>query len=494
MSARRRRTTAAALGLAAIGAVAWQRRGRPRHHVAVRRATFAARNAELVRLGARVGATYASAAARKAFASAERRVQIDHERELTTASQVAERLGHMKGALMKLGQMASYLDEGLPEPLRLALAQLQTSAPPMSGELAAGVIERELGARPEELFCAWDPDPIAAASIGQVHRAIVRDPTSGDERAVAVKVQYPGVDAAIEADLRNADLLGALLKQGFSGLDPDEMVAEIKERLVEELDYRLEAEHQRRFAEYYRGHPFIHVPEVLDHLSTHRVLTTELVNGHTWAELATWDQRERDLAGETIFRFVFRSLYGMHAFNGDPHPGNYLFHGDGRVTFLDFGLVKHFSDDEMATFVAMVRAAAYDHDMHEFRRIVERAGMLRPGAPVDTEEVGEYFGHFYQAVRADQTVTWSSAYASSVVRHTFDRSSPIGQYATVPRSFVFIQRINLGLYAILGELQATGNYRRIAEELWPFVQGPPSTALGQAEADWLARRGHLSPT
>lgn len=484
----------AALAVAGVGVGVRPRRGHRshRHHVAIRRGTFAARNTELVRLGARVGATYASAAARKAFASAERRVQIDHERELTTAAQVAERLGHMKGALMKLGQMASYLDEGLPEPLRLALAQLQTSAPPMSGELAAEVIERELGARPEQLFCEWDPDPIAAASIGQVHRAIVRDPRTGQERAVAVKVQYPGVDAAIEADLRNADLLGALLKQGFGGLEPDEMVAEVRQRLTEELDYGLEADHQRRFAEYFRGHPFIHVPDVIDHLSTHRVLTTELVNGHTWAELQTWDQHERDLAGEAIFRFVFRSLYGMHAFNGDPHPGNYLFHGGGRVTFLDFGLVKHFTTDEMVTFVAMVKAAAYDHDMAEFRRIVEQAGMLRPGAPVDTDAVGEYFGHFYESVRADRPVTWSSAYASSVVRHTFDRSSPIAQYATVPRAFVFIQRINLGLYAILGELRASGNYRRIAEELWPFVQGPPSTPLGHAEADWLARRDRLA--
>ena len=446
------------------------------------------RSARVARLGARVGGTYAGTAARKVFASTERRIELDERRRLSTAQQVADELGRMKGALMKLGQMASYLDEGLPEPLRLALAQLQSNAPPMSPELAESVIESELGAPPAQVFTEWDPEPIAAASIGQVHRAVITDPSTGQERAVAVKVQYPGVDEAISADLRNADLLGTVLRQGFGGLDPTEMVSEIKERLTEELDYRREADNQRRFAEFYRGHPRIHVPEVVDHLSTARVLTTELVDGHTWAELLTWDQTERDRAAETIFRFIFRSLYTMRAFNGDPHPGNYLFHGDGRVTFLDFGLVKEFDPTEMETFETMVRLAAVEHDVPGFRSVLEEAGMLLGDAPVDTDEVGDYFSHFYEPVSTDREMTWTPAYASSIVRHTFDRSSPISQYATVPRAFVFIQRINLGLYALLGELGARGNYRRIAEELWPFMGSAPSTPLGQDEAEWLDGR------
>ncbi len=443
------------------------------------------RNVDLASLGLKVGSTYASTAARKVFATAERRIELDSERELKTAEAISERLGNMKGALMKLGQMASYVDEGLPGPLREALAQLQSNAPPMSADLAAQVIREELGRHPDELFVEWDPQPLASASIGQVHRAVVVDPATGLERAVAVKVQYPGVAEAIAADLRNADLLGAILKQGFGGLDPDEMVAEIKERITDELDYELEARNQTVFADHYRGHPFIHVPEVLPSLSTRRVLTTELVTGHTWADALTWDQEQRDMIGETLFRFVFRSLYGMHLFNGDPHPGNYLFHGDGRVTFFDFGLVKHFSDTEMHTFVSMVRTAAYEHDVPAFRRILESAGMLRPGAPVPDDEVGEYFSQFYESVREDKQVTWSGEYASRIVRHTFDRTSPISQYATVPKAFVFIQRINLGLYALLGELTASGNYRKMAEELWPFVQGPPSTPIAEAEQPWL---------
>ena len=407
---------------------------------------------------------------------------------MRTARQVADELGNMKGALMKLGQMASYLDDGLPEPLRMALAQLQSQAPPMSIDLVHDVIRSEFGRGVEDIFVEFDEEPIAAASIGQVHRAIIIDPATGRERAVAVKVQYPGVADAIDSDLRTADLLGTLLAFGFKSLNPEEMVAEIKDRLREELDYANEARNQRMFADFYRGHPFIHVPEVVDHLSTAKVLTSELVVGSTFNEVLEWDQEERDKAGEAIFRFVFRSLYRFRAFNGDPHPGNYVFHGNGRVSFLDFGLIKHFSQDEMLMFQSMVKAAVLDGDMAEYRRIIEEAGMLQKDAPVSTEDAGDYFAHFYEPVRESRVVEWTSAYATSIVRHTFDRTSSIAQYATVPRSFVFIQRINLGLYAILGQLGCAGNYRRISEELWPMTSAPPSTPMGELEAGWLGRR------
>ena len=139
----------------------------------------------------------------------------------------------------------------------------------------------------------------------------------------------------------------------------------------------------------------------------------------------------------------------------------------------------------MATFETMVRLAAVEHDVPGFRTILEGAGMLQPDAPVDTADVGTYFSRFYEPISQHRNITWTPEYASGIVRHTFDRSSPISQYASVPRAFVFIQRINLGLYALLGDLNATGNYRAIAEELWPFMQSPPSTPLGEAEAEWL---------
>jgi predicted unusual protein kinase regulating ubiquinone biosynthesis (AarF/ABC1/UbiB family) len=346
----------------------------------------------------------------------------------------------------------------------------------------------EFGALPTDLFVTWDPEPIAAASIGQVHRAVLR--VDDDEVAVAVKVQYPGVADAIESDIRTADLLGTLLAFGFKSLDPEAMVAEIKERLTEELDYTREANNQQLFADFYRDHPFIHVPKVFTSMSTSKVLTTELVSGATWSEVLTWDQESRDRVAETIFRFVFRSLYRFRAFNGDPHPGNYVFRDDGRVSFLDFGLVKYFSESEMDTFQRMIKAAAIDHDVEEFRRIIEDAGLLRKDAPITTDEAGSYFSHFYEPVSESRDMTWTSEYATSIVRHTFDRSSPIAPYATVPKSFVFIQRINLGLYALLGQLGARGNYRRIAEELWPMTNSPASTELGRLEETWLSSVRH----
>lgn len=456
------------------------------HRPPVRARTRKARRAELARLGGRAGAGFALHRARRTFASAERQAELDQQFQLRTAEQVAEALGGMKGAFMKLGQMASYLDVGLPEPAREALAGLQQDAPPMAPELAAEVIERELGTPPERLFLEWDPVPLASASIGQVHRAITRD-----EQAVAVKVQYPGVDEAIGADLESAGLVFGAMGLALSGFDPGPLVAEIRARVVEELDYANEARNQQLFADFYRGHPFVHVPEVVTELSTARVLTTELAEGVRFDAMATWDPDECNLAAEAIYRFVFRSLYRLSAFNGDPHPGNYLFRPGGQVTFLDFGLVKHFSPSEVELFGDMIRAMVMQGDVARYRRIIEDIGLLRRGAPVSDQQVHEYFSHFYEFVLRDEVVTITPQWSTDAVSRFFDPTGPYGpiiREANLPASFVIIQRINLGLMAILGDLGATANFRRIAEELWPWVDGPPATEMGKAEADWLAAK------
>lgn len=417
------------------------------------------------------------------FASAERKDALDRAQELKTGEQVAATLGNMRGVMMKLGQMASYLDDGLPQAVRDALAQLQQNAPPMSAELAAGVVQEQLGAPPDEVFARWDPLPIAAASIGQVHRAITRD-----DRAVAVKVQYPGIDRGIRADLDNTAMLIQMGKMVFRGVEPGPIVAELRARLLEEIDYTQEAENQRLFASFYKGHPFITIPEVVDELSTRRVLTTELATGARFSELAGWSQEERDLAGETIYRFVFRSLYQMHAFNGDPHPGNYLFDGDGRVTFLDFGLVKHFRPSEVDVIERMVREIVLEPDPEAYRATLVEEGLLPADAPVSTDDVIAYFAHFYKIIMDDAPMQFTHEYASETVQRTLDtagRFRHVTKIANLPPSFVVLQRINLGLYAVLAALGATANWRRIGEELWPSVKGPPSTALGRLEAPWL---------
>ena len=444
------------------------------------------RSRKLARMGAKGGATYAVHKARRTFASAERQDELDVAFQLRTAEQVAEALGHMKGALMKLGQMASYLDTGIAEPVREVLAGLQQDAPPMSPELAADTVAQELGAPPDRVFLEWDPVPIASASIGQVHRALTRD-----GRAVAVKVQYPGVDEAIRADLDNAGLLFGVVGMMFPGLEAGPLVEEIRARVVEELDYELEARSQQLFADYYRDHPFIHVPDVVPELSTGRVLTSDLADGVRFDELLTWSQDERNLAAEAIYRFVFRSLYRLHAFNGDPHPGNYLFRPGGRVTFLDFGLVKYFEPHEVTEFERMITSYVLERDLPAFRRVIEEIGLLTPGLPFTDEQVDEYFGHFYTFVADDAEVTITPEWSSQTVQRFFDPTGPYGEIAkaaNLPASFVIIQRINLGLMAILGDLAATANFRRIAEELWPWVDRPPTTEMGKAEAAWFADR------
>jgi predicted unusual protein kinase regulating ubiquinone biosynthesis (AarF/ABC1/UbiB family) len=432
-----------------------------------------------LRLALRGGARYAGNAPRLFAAAGEHRQRLRNDLALRTAQDVAATLGTMKGVLMKLGQMASYVDGGLSPAARRTLSTLQDSVPPMSPELAAQVVTEELGLPPERAFAAWDPEPIAAASIGQVHRAI-----TPDGRAVAVKVQYPGIAETIEADLGNVALLRRMLKITAPSQDVDALLAELRERITEELDYRGEARNQQMFADFYRGHPTIGVPEVIAELSTRRVITSELADGARFAELAGWSQAERDLAAETIYRFVFRSLYQAHAFNGDPHPGNYLFHGGGRVTFLDFGLVKHFTPEEMQPLISMVKHLCVDNDPEGFRRAMEDAGFLMRGTPLATDMIIEHMAVFYDTVREPGPRTMTGEYASAVRRRFFDFGSPLAAYAAIPRSYVILQRINLGLFALLGELSATADWRRIAEEIWPFVQGPPSTPMGEAEAAW----------
>jgi predicted unusual protein kinase regulating ubiquinone biosynthesis (AarF/ABC1/UbiB family) len=424
--------------------------------------------------------------ARGVLADEDRRAELEAEYQLRTAEQVAAMLGGMKGALMKLGQMASYLDQGLPEPVRDALSQLQSDAPPMAPELVAEVVRGELGAGPRDLFAEWDDRPLASASIGQVHRAV-----TGDGREVAVKVQYPGVDRAVASDLENTDLLFNVMSFLFPGMDPKPIVAELRERLVEELDYRIEAAHQRLFASYYDGHPHIHVPGVVDELSGARVLTTELAEGARFAEVLDWPDEERQLAAETLYRFAFGSIYRLRAFNGDPHPGNYLFRPGGRVTFLDFGLCKRFTDTEVANFEEMIRAMVLDRDPRAYQRVLERIGILPAGFEVSEEDLVSYFGHFYEFVMEDRVMEITPEWSSRSVRQFFDLSGPhaeIMKAANLPPSMVIIQRINLGLFALFGDLGARNNWRRIAEELWPFVAGPPSTPLGAAAAAWAQER------
>ncbi len=442
------------------------------------------RGAGVAAMGTRIAVSRVARRVRSRLAPAERRDEVARAVDQRAAAHLASSLGQMKGALMKLGQLASFLDEGLPEPYRLALAQLQAAAPPMPAAVAARVVESELGRSPAKLFASWDPEPVAAASIGQVHRA-----TRRDGRVVAVKVQYPGVAEAIRADLANTALLGRMLPVVFPSLDPAVLVTELRDRIGEELDYRHEATNQQAFVDHYQGHPFIHVPAVHHDLTTSRVLTTDFVTGARFEEVVSWDRAQRDLAGETLFRFVFRSIHRLGMFNGDPHPGNYLFGPDGQVTFLDFGLVKTFTPTEVRVFHDMIETLVLRGDGDAYRRTLEGVGLLRRDPALTTDEVVAFFAHFHDLVMRPGRRTVGRDYAAETVRRVLDTTSPVARDVDLPPMFVIVQRINLGLYALLARLEATADWRRIAEELWPMTDGPPAGELGRAERRWSDSRG-----
>ena len=284
----------------------------------------------------------------------ERATAAESERTAALVQQLVDQLGQMRGAAMKIGQMISMVDfDGLPEEerdeLQRRLAALRDDVPPVRFADLEKLMRQEFGGPLGRVFRDFDEQAFAAASIGQVHRATTVD---GDE--VAVKIQYPGVAEAVETDLRNATLLLPLIKRLAPGLDAKALASEMRERISEELDYELEAQNQRRIGRLMRGHPFVLVPRVHTDLSTRRVLVSEYVEGEGFEAVRRADEAQRDRYGEIVFRLHFGLLYRDRIALGDPHPGNYLLPPDGRVCFLDFGLVRHVA----AARVAVERAIA----------------------------------------------------------------------------------------------------------------------------------------
>jgi len=296
-------------------------------------------------VGGQTVRSYASRAA-NLTRSQDARQAAAERRQIEEAEKIVDVLGHMEGVAMKVGQMVSVIDlEGLPpddpERFQSKLASLRDSAPRVSFKEMRKVIEDDLGERLENVFDEFEPEAVAAASIGQVYRARL-----DDGRRVAVKVQYPRVAAAVRADLQNIGLLLAA-KRIAPLLDAKAVAQELRERLGEELDYEHEAQAQRDFARRFSGHPFIVIPTVLSELSGERVLVSEWVDGAEFEEVKQLDQAARDRFGEIVFRFFFGSLYRDGDFSGDPHPGNYQLLEDGRVAFMDFGMTKRIPSERL---------------------------------------------------------------------------------------------------------------------------------------------------
>jgi predicted unusual protein kinase regulating ubiquinone biosynthesis (AarF/ABC1/UbiB family) len=442
------------------------------------------RTTRIWRLTARRAASWALLRARGARASEEKRARLEQQFAIRTAEDVARELGNMKGAIMKAGQMLSFIADGLPPEARAALATLQADVPPMAPSLAERVVREELGADPSRLFLDWDPVPVAAASIGQVHRAVLPD-----GRLVAVKVQYPGVDVAIKSDLDNAELLyGLFASFALKNLDVKGLVDELRDRMSDELDYRIEARSQTEFADRYRGHPFISVPDVVPERSARRVLTSEWVEGMRWDDfLATADPDARQRAGEVLFRFAMGSIHQARTFNGDPHPGNYRFGADGTVTFLDFGLVKRWSAAELAELMPVLDCLL-DQDEPGMVRTLEEAGFLAPGHGLDPHQVWEYVSGPYQPY-LEPSFTFTRSWTSETLARTLDLNGSFGAVIAnlnLPPSYVILDRVVWGMSALLGRMEASGPWRSILSEYRKDT--PTLTELGRLEAAWRAQR------
>jgi predicted unusual protein kinase regulating ubiquinone biosynthesis (AarF/ABC1/UbiB family) len=411
-------------------------------------------------------------------------------RQLDTAKQIVAVLGTMKGAAMKLGQVMSFLDVGLvPEEHRdefqAELAKLRDAAPTVSFKQMRRVIEDDLEEPIAKVFASFEEEPIAAASIGQVYRATLAD----DGREVAVKVQYPGVAAAVRADLQNLDMIMRLLKRMTPGLDVKALTEEIRERIGEELDYELEAQNQRSLARIFAGHPFIVVPDVVSSLTRERVLVSDFVSGVGFEELKTRPQAERDRIGEIVFRFFLGCLYRHRQFSGDPHPGNFLLQADGRVAFLDFGLFKRMDAAPVELELACQRAVV-EGDAATLHRLLAESGFLPEPERVNPDHLLAFIRDAIWWYTSDETVALTPEIATHVMIESSDpRSSHFREmrHQQMLPEHLFGRRMEMLTLAVLSQLRARANWHRIARE-WMYGD-EPVTELGHAEAAFYGRSG-----
>jgi predicted unusual protein kinase regulating ubiquinone biosynthesis (AarF/ABC1/UbiB family) len=396
-----------------------------------------------------------------------------------TAEAMLKTLGEMKGLPLKLGQMASYIDglapPGYEEKFQDVLKKLQAKAPPLSREAAERVVSKELGI-PEVVFAEWEADPFAAASIGQVHRATTQ---SGDR--VAVKVQYPDIDKAIENDLKSISMLEAMVAPVGRKYHTKEAVDEIRAVFLAELDYRREADNAEKFRLIHEGDDEIVIPKVFHTLSTRRVLTAELIGGEDYATFVKRaSQEERNAASATIWRFMFRALFRHGWLYADPHPGNYRFLGGGKIAFLDFGCIK-VMPPSLVEGTKWYLTSAMDEQWDEFEKAcVEFLGY----DPTDTEVYKLYIDYtkmLLEPLTRDATFRHTHEIAREAVAFLVRGSKRVMKpkegelLPNLPKPIhpppdnFFMNRLQWGLASVMAGISGEGNYRRIAE---PWIRGP----------------------
>jgi predicted unusual protein kinase regulating ubiquinone biosynthesis (AarF/ABC1/UbiB family) len=407
---------------------------------------------------------------------------------LESAARTTATLGQLRAGALKLGQMASFLElEAIPAEYRALyqseLAKLREHAPPISWPLARQVLEEEWGAAPGSVLAELSQQPAAAASIGQVHRGRLKD-----GREVAIKVQYPRVGDALDADLKAMALILRIAQRSAPGLDAREAAAELRTRLMEELDYEREAEHQGAYARAYDGHPFIRVPWVVPELTGRRVLVSEWAEGAHFEQIRDLPQPERDRFAEILVRFYIGQLDVVGRLNGDPHPGNYVLRADGVVVFLDFGAVKVLDSSYRRHQVDNTRAYIM-RDRELLLRSMQRGGFIADAIDVDPDVLMRMLAANDGWLLDDRARTFDTDFIRQRVKAIAGADPDVHylmRHQRLPAEELWNRRMLLGLLAVLGQLNVTGSWSHIMRE-W-CLGDEPTSELGRLEWGFLRGR------
>ena len=376
-------------------------------------------------------------------------------------------LGELKGGAMKVGQALSVFEAGMPdkyaEPFREALTKLQSEAPPLPADEVEKVLDAQLGLKWRERFAKFDGQAAAAASIGQVHRAVW-----SDGREVAVKIQYPGADEALRSDLKQLRRLAPLLRPLNPGTDVKGVIDELYESTVSELDYRLEADTQRVFAAEFAGDPLIRVPSVL--ASAPKVLVTEWANGRALSKIAAeGSPEERNRTAELLSEFQFSSPSRVGMMHGDPHPGNFLLGDDGRMVVLDFGASIPLPNGFPSVLTSMMRLALENRG-DDLVALMTRAGYMGRGG-MDSADAMAFLGPFIEPMR-EPSFQFDRAWMQGILAVYGDfsgREFRTARSFTLPREYVLIHRVLSASVGMLCQLQATAPYQQIVRRWMPEI-------------------------
>ncbi len=396
---------------------------------------------------------------------------VSAEMQARTAEQLFSVLGELKGGAMKLGQALSVFEAALPEdtaaPYREALTKLQEAAPPMPTATVHRVLDEQFGRRWPDRFRSFDDVPAAAASIGQVHRAVW-----ADGRAVAVKLQYPGAGPALLADFTQLSRMAWLFGRMSPGLEVKPLLAELKERVLEELDYALEADAQRGFAAAFADDPDIAIPRVV--ASAPKVIVTEWLEGTPLSRIiAGGSAADRDHAGSLLALLHYSAPARAKLLHGDPHPGNFRILADGRLGVVDFGAVARLPGGFPEPLGRLTRLAL-DGDRHGVMSEMRAQGFLRSGVAVDAQQVMDYLSPIV-APLVTPTFTFSRRWMRQQANRLADPRSQdarVGRQFNLPPSYLLIHRVTLGSIGVLCQLGATAPYRALAEQWQPGFAEP----------------------